>query len=91
MGSYGHNNMSIRTDNYFAYVKKFKKLNKHNYAERCRSKQKEGESSRELRFNDPKSGLASPNHTANLSGLVLGCIETEFCKSNLFWLLLSLL
>ena len=30
--------------------------------------------------NDPKSGLASPNHTANLSGLVLGCIEAEFFK-----------
>ena len=27
--------------------------------------------------NDPKSGLVSPNHTANLSGLVLGCIEAD--------------
>ena len=28
--------------------------------------------------NDPASGLASPNPTANLSGLVLGCIEVNF-------------
>ena len=26
---------------------------------------------------DPESGFASPDHTANLSGLVLGCIEAE--------------
>ena len=30
--------------------------------------------------NDPKSGLASPNPSANLSGLVFGCIEAKFCK-----------
>ena len=30
--------------------------------------------------NDPKSGLASPNHTANLSGLVLSCTEADLCK-----------
>ena len=30
--------------------------------------------------NNPKPGLASPNHTANLSGLVLSCIEADFCK-----------
>ena len=27
--------------------------------------------------NDPKSMLASPNHTANLSGLVVGSIEAD--------------
>ena len=26
----------------------------------------------------PKSGLASSDHVANLSGLVLGCIEADF-------------
>ena len=31
--------------------------------------------------NDPKSGLANPNHTGNLSGLVFGGIEADFCKS----------
>ena len=30
--------------------------------------------------NDPRVGLASPNHTANLSGLVLGCMEADVCK-----------
>ena len=30
--------------------------------------------------NEPRSGLASPLHTANLSRLVLGCIEADFCK-----------
>ena len=28
--------------------------------------------------NDPKSGLESPNHAANLPGLVLGCIEADW-------------
>ena len=31
--------------------------------------------------NDPKPRLASPNPTANLSGLALGCIEADFCKT----------
>ena len=35
--------------------------------------------------NDPKSGLASPNHTKHLSGLVLGSIEADFWK----WILIS--
>ena len=30
--------------------------------------------------NDPGSRLASSDHTANLSGLVLGCIEPEFAN-----------
>ena len=30
--------------------------------------------------NAPESELASPNHTANLSGPLLGCIEAVFCK-----------
>ena len=33
--------------------------------------------------NDPKSGLAKPNHsnhTAKLSGPDLGCIEADFCN-----------
>ena len=29
--------------------------------------------------NDPKSGLASLNNVANLSGPVLSCIEADFC------------
>ena len=33
--------------------------------------------------NNPKSGLASPHHTANLSVPVLGCIEANFCKQSL--------
>ena len=32
--------------------------------------------------NDPKSDLASPNHTANLSGPVVGCIETDVFEKN---------
>ena len=30
--------------------------------------------------NDPRSGLASTNRTANLSTLFLGCIEAHYCK-----------
>ena len=30
--------------------------------------------------NDPNLGLVSPNRTAYLSGLVLGCIEADVCK-----------
>ena len=30
--------------------------------------------------NDPKTGLASLHYTAYFSGLVLGCIEYDFCK-----------
>ena len=30
--------------------------------------------------NDPKSRLASLDHAANVSGLVLGCIKADFCK-----------
>ena len=30
--------------------------------------------------NEPESRLASPSHTVNLSGLVLGCIEADLCK-----------
>ena len=30
--------------------------------------------------NDPNSGLASPEHKLNLTGLVLGCTEADFCK-----------
>ena len=30
--------------------------------------------------NDSKSGLASPNHPATVSGLVLAFIEADFCK-----------
>ena len=30
--------------------------------------------------NDPNSGLASLNHTANLSDLVLGCIDAGFAQ-----------
>ena len=30
--------------------------------------------------NDPRSGLASPNPTANLPVLVLGCIKADRCK-----------
>ena len=33
---------------------------------------------------DPKAGLASPDHTENLSGLALACIEADFCKSTHF-------
>ena len=32
--------------------------------------------------NNPKSDLASPNHTANLSGLDLGCNEADFGNVN---------
>ena len=32
---------------------------------------------------DPQSALASPNRTANLSGLVLGCIEAVFWKASI--------
>ena len=31
---------------------------------------------------DPKLGLASPNHTANLSGPVLGCMEADFFEGS---------
>ena len=31
---------------------------------------------------DLKSGLASPNHTANLSGLFLGCINDDVLQKN---------
>ena len=30
--------------------------------------------------NDCESGLASPDHTANLSELVLGCFEADLCE-----------
>ena len=30
--------------------------------------------------NGSKSGIASPYHTANLSGLVFGCIEADFAS-----------
>lgn len=33
--------------------------------------------------NDPKSGLASPNHTANLLGPVLRFIDTDISKQNI--------
>ena len=33
--------------------------------------------------NDPKSGLAGLNHTANLSGIVLVRIKAGFCSRNL--------
>ena len=35
--------------------------------------------------NDSKSQLASPNHTANLSMLVFGCIENGSSKQVLIW------
>ena len=34
--------------------------------------------------NLPKSGLASPNHAANLAGLVLGCFDASDTESRLF-------
>ena len=32
--------------------------------------------------NDPKAGLASPKHTSNLSGLVLGFTKADFLQLN---------
>ena len=37
------------------------------------------------RKNDPKSGLASPDYSGNLSGLVLGCSDADFWKSKIFF------
>ena len=31
---------------------------------------------------DPKSEIASLNHTANVSGLIHGCIEADFLQGN---------
>lgn len=39
---------------------------------------------RRKKRNDPKSGLASPNHTTTLTAPVLGCIEIKFCNQRFF-------
>ena len=39
--------------------------------------------------NDPKSGLASPNHEANMSGLILGCMKLNLANQYSFMLLIS--
>ena len=40
----------------------------------------QGECSWTLDRTDPKSGIASPNYAANLSGLVLGSIEADLAN-----------